>query len=329
MMRLKSSLKSMLSGALTVALTIFGASTQADAGQGGISVGTGGVTGVYYPAGSSICKLVNDARAEHALRCFTESTAGSVYNIRTIRDGGLDLGIAQSDWVYHAYHGTSKFKQDGPFENLRVVLTLHSEPFTLVVRPGLGIKGFADLKGKRVNIGNPGSGQRGTMEVVMAAFGMTAADFSETTELDAAHMSHAFCDNQFDAMVYTVGHPAAAISEVASSCDAELVNVTGPQIDNLVSENPYYRHAVIPGGLYEGTSGDVASFGVQGILVTSADTPDYKVYTVAKQVLAHIDDFRRLHDSFAILKLENMIQSRLAPTHPGALKAFQEMELTK
>jgi len=128
-----------------------------------ITIGTGGVTGVYYPTGGAICRLVNKGRKEHGVRCSVESTGGSVYNINTIREGELEFGVAQSDWQYHAFNGSSKFEEAGPFENLRAVFSVHPEPFTVVARADSGITNFEDLKGKRVNIGNPGSGQRGTM----------------------------------------------------------------------------------------------------------------------------------------------------------------------
>ena len=129
-----------------------------------ITIGTGGVTGVYYPTGGAICRLVNKGRKDHGIRCSVESTGGSVYNINTIRAGELEFGVAQSDWQYHAYNGSSQFESDGPFEDLRAVFSVHPEPFTVVARADSGIKNFDDMKGKRVNIGNPGSGQRGTME---------------------------------------------------------------------------------------------------------------------------------------------------------------------
>ncbi len=162
---------------LTIFMFAFSPKT-ADAEQKFVSIGTGGVTGVYYPTGGAICRLVNKTRKTHGIRCSAESTGGSVYNINTIRAGELEFGVAQSDWQYHAYRGTSKFKSAGAFKKLRAMFSVHPEPFTLLVRGDSGIKNFEGLKGKRVNIGNPGSGQRATMEVVMEAFGMKKSDFS-------------------------------------------------------------------------------------------------------------------------------------------------------
>ncbi|MCB1910064.1 MAG: TAXI family TRAP transporter solute-binding subunit [Rhodocyclaceae bacterium] len=313
---------SMLAAALT------GASTLALAADTFITIGTGGVTGVYYPTGGAICRLVNKGRKEHGIRCSVESTGGSVYNLNTIRAGELDMGVAQSDWQYHAYHGTSQFEEQGPNKELRAVFSVHAEPFTVVARADAGIKNFDDLKGKRVNIGNPGSGQRGTMEVVMAAKGWTMDDFALASELKAAEQSKALCDNKIDAMVYTVGHPAGSIKEATTTCDTVLVNVEGPVIDKLVADNAYYRKAVIPGGMYQGNPDDTRTFGVGATFVSSTNTPAETVYQVVKSVFENFDDFLRLHPAFENLTKEQMVKDGLsAPLHDGAAKYYKEAGL--
>ena len=290
-----------------------------------ISIGTGGVTGVYYPTGGAICRLVNKGRKEHGVRCSAESTGGSVYNINTIREGELDFGVAQSDWQYHAYHGTSKFEERGAFEKLRAVFSVHAEPFTVVARKDSNIRKFDDLKGKRVNIGNPGSGQRGTMEVVMEAKGWSKSDFAVASELKASEQSQALCDNKIDAMIYTVGHPSGSIKEATASCDSVLVEVGGAVIDKLVQENDYYRAAVIPGGMYRGNDNDAKTFGVGATFVTSADVPEKVVYEVVRAVFENFGAFRKLHPAFANLNEAEMIKDGLsAPLHPGAKKYYQE-----
>ena len=292
-----------------------------------ISIGTGGVTGVYYPTGGAICRLVNRDRKEHGIRCAVESTGGSVYNINTIKNGELEFGVAQSDWQFHAFNGTSKFA-DNPFPEVRAMFSVHPEPFTLLVRGDSGIEGFEGLKGKRVNVGNPGSGQRATMEVVMDAFGITMDDFALATEYKGSEMAKQICDDNIDAMIYTIGHPAAAIKEATTTCDVKLVSVTGEAIDKLVADNPYYRVATIPGGMYAGTDGDTTTFGVGATFVTSADVSEDVAYVVAKAVLSNLDDFRGLHPAFANLDAAQMIKDGLsAPLHPGAEKAYKELGL--
>ncbi|WP_075995926.1 TAXI family TRAP transporter solute-binding subunit [Salaquimonas pukyongi] len=321
--------KLFLALSLCAAATL-GAGAAVAAEQQFISIGTGGVTGVYYPTGGAICRLVNKNRKEHGIRCSVESTGGSVYNINTIRAGELEFGVAQSDWQHHAYHGTSKFEEKGAFEKLRAVFSVHPEPFTVVARADSGIKNFEDLKGKRVNIGNPGSGQRGTMDVVLEALGWTTGDFAAASELKAAEQSQALCDNNIDAMIYTVGHPSGSIQEATTACDSVLVNVTGEAIDKLIADNAYYRTATIPGGMYRGNDEDTTTFGVGATFVTSADVPEEVVYEVVKAVFENFDAFKKLHPAFANLKPEEMAQDGLsAPLHPGAEKYFKEAGILK
>ncbi len=311
--------------AASVAAVSLGMAAGPAAAEDFITIGTGGVTGVYYPTGGAICRLVNKGRKEHGVRCSVESTGGSVYNLNTIRAGELDMGIAQSDWQYYSFNGTSKFSDKGPFKDLRAVFSIHPEPFTVVARKEAGIKNFQDLKDKRVNVGNPGSGQRGTMEVVMEALGWSMTDFKLASELKSAEQAAALCDNKIDVMVFTVGHPSGSIKEATTSCDSVLVNVTGPAIDKLVGDNDYYRHATIPGGMYRGNEEDVKTFGVGATLVTSARVPEKVVYNVVKAVFENFAQFKKLHPAFANLKEKEMIKDGLsAPLHPGAIKYYKE-----
>jgi TRAP transporter TAXI family solute receptor len=289
-----------------------------------ITIGTGGQTGVYYVVGQSICRLLNRGTAEHSLKCTAPSTGGSVANINAIKAGDMDMGVAQSDAQFNAYNGKGDFEGDA-FENLRSVFSVHPEPFTVVARADSGIETFADLKGKRVNIGNPGSGQYATMQVVMDALGWTNADFALASELRPAEQSAALGDNKVDAIIYTVGHPNGSIQEATSTVEAKLIPVTGPEIDKLVADNPYYAVATIPGGMYAGTDEDVQTFGVKATFVTSADVDDETVYQVVKAVFDNFDRFKGLHPAFANLKEEDMISQGLsAPLHPGAEKYYQE-----
>lgn len=290
-----------------------------------ITIGTGSVTGVYYPTGGAICRMVNKGRKEHGIRCSVESTGGSVYNINTIRAGELEFGVAQSDWQYHAFHGTSKFEDQGPFEGLRAVFSVHAEPFTVVARADSGIKTFADLKGKRVNLGNPGSGARGTFEVVMDALGWSVDDFALAAELKPAEQSAALCDNQVDAIVFTVGHPSGTIEEATTSCDSVLVPVTGPEIDKLIEENSFYRSATVPGGMYRGSDEDVTTFGVGATFVSSDKVSEDAVYVLVKSVFEDFDRFKGMHKAFGTLEPAQMATAGLsAPLHAGAAKYYKE-----
>jgi uncharacterized protein len=295
-----------------------------------VTIGTGGITGVYYPTGGAICRLVSRDRERHGIRCSVESTGGSVYNVDTMRSGELDMAIVQSDLQYKAFKGEGgeEFEDPGPFDGLRAVFSLHAEPFTVVARADAGIATFDDLKGKRVNVGNPGSGQRSTMEMLMAAKGWTMSDFALVSELKSAEQAQALCDDEIDAMVFTVGHPSGSIQEATTSCAARLIPVTGPEVDKLLAQNPYDVKSVIPGGMYPGNDQDIETFGVKATLVTRADVPEDVVYEVTKAVFEHLDEFKKLHPAFATLQKQEMVTEALsAPLHPGAAKYYKEAGL--
>ena len=290
-----------------------------------VTIGTGGVTGVYYAAGGAICRLMNKDRAKTGIRCSVESTGGSVYNINTIRGGELDFGVTQSDWQYHAVKGDKVFAKDGAFGDLRAVFSLHPEPFTVVARKEANITKFEDFKGKRFNVGNPGSGTRASLEELLGAIGMKMSDFSLASELKADEHGAALCDNKIDGFFYGVGHPSANIQDPTTTCAAKLVSLTGPGIDKLVKSAPYYAYAEIPGGLYANNPQPTRTYGVLATLVTSAKVPDAVVYELVKSVFENFDDFKKLHPAFAHLDPKAMIKDGLsAPLHPGALKYYKE-----
>ncbi|MCG6888017.1 MAG: TAXI family TRAP transporter solute-binding subunit [Gammaproteobacteria bacterium] len=298
--------------------------SSAFAAQQFVSIGTGGVTGVYYPTGGAICRLVNKDRKEHGIRCSAESTGGSIYNINTIRSGELEFGVAQSDWQYHAYNGTSSFAEAGPYSKLRAVFSVHPEPVTIIASDGSGIKNISDVKGKRMNIGNAGSGTRGTWEVIEEAMGWKRSDLKLAAEMKSAETGQAVCDGKIDAYFWLVGHPSALTQESLATCDAHLVNATGPAIDKLVKDNSFYRYAVIPAGMYNNKE-DIKTFGVAATFVSSSDVSEKVVYTIVKAVFENFDDFKKLHPAFANLTEKEMITDAIsAPLHDGAVKYYKE-----
>jgi len=315
----------LLSVLVSLSVMIITLATRADDSQFAI-VGTGGVTGVYYPTGGSICRMVNRMRSVHGIRCAVESTKGSIYNLTKVRERDLDLAVVQSDWHYHAVNGSGQFSELGPDEKLRSIFSLHAEPFTVVARKDSGIKSFGDLKGKRVNIGNIGSGQRATMEVLMARMAWDKAVFEQTFELKSADQAKGLCEGTFDAMIFVVGHPSGSIKDATTDCASTLVEVGGPVINKLIAEHDYYRTAIIPGGMYRGNDKDIATFGVGATFVTSADIADSVIYEVVKAVFENFEAFKALHPAFEHLEKAQMLQHGLAaPLHSGALKYYKEV----
>ncbi|MEQ9695622.1 TAXI family TRAP transporter solute-binding subunit [Shimia sp. SDUM112013] len=301
------------------------AGVSASAEQTFVTIGTGGVTGVYYPTGGAICRLVNKGRKEHGIRCSVESTGGSVYNTRTIRQGELDFGIVQSDVQAAAVSGTGKFADDGAYPGLRALFSVHPEPMHLMARADAGIATTADLKGKRVNIANPGSGTRVLAETLMKYEGMTADDFSLAAELKSSEQAAALCDGKIDATIWAAGLPNGSSQEATSSCEVKIIPLAGAGIDKLLADNSAYAAATIPGGMYPNNPDDIPSWGPKATFVTSADTPDEVVYAVVSAVFENFDAFKKLHPAFGRLQESEMIVDGLtAEIHPGAMKYYQE-----
>lgn len=290
-----------------------------------ITIGTGGVTGVYYPTGGAICRLVNKDRKSHGIRCSVESTGGSVYNTRTIRQGELDFGVVQSDVQAAALAGTGKFADDGAYKDLRALFSVHPEPMHLMARADSGINSVADLKGKKVNIANPGSGTRVLAETLMKYSGLKPSDFALAAELKSSEQAAALCDGKLDASIWAAGLPNGSSQEATSTCAIKLIPLSGSAINKLLADNAAYAAATIPGGMYPGNDSDIPSWGPKATFVTSAQTPDEVVYAVVKGVFDNFESFKKLHPAFSRLQEREMIKDGLsAPLHPGAVKYYKE-----
>jgi len=290
-----------------------------------VTIGTGGQTGVYYTAGQSVCRLLNRAEAVPPIKCNAPSTAGSVTNIVSLRNGEYEFGFIQSDHQHKALQGLPPFDKDGAIDELRAVFSLQTEILTVVARADSGIQTFDDLKGKRVNIGVPGSGSRDTFDEVMKAKGWKNADFRLAGELKPAEMASALSDNNLDAITYVVGHPSGAIQEALTNVEARLIPVSGSGIDSFLQGADYYTAAEIPAGLYPGVDTAVPSIGGKAVLAATTKTDPEIVYQLVKSVFDNLERFKRLHPAFAGLEAQDMIRVGLtAPLHEGAERFYRE-----
>ncbi len=322
-------MKKLMQLALTGLAALTAAVPAALAVETGISIGTGRITSVYYPAGDAICRFVNASRQAHGIKCRVQSTGGSLDNLSSLRNGEIDLGLVQSDSQYYAHRGGERFKDQGPFKALRAVFSLYLEPLTIVARDDAGIKHFDDLKGKRVNIGDPGSGQHATMAVVMKAWGWTKDDFDAVSELASTEQTKPLCEGKLDAVTFMLGHPSGSVREATNACKSVLVEVSGPAVDKLVEAKVFYDHVTIPGGTYRGNPEDLRTFGVLATLVTSSEKPTETIYELVKAVFENFDDFKKTHPALANLDKKRMVKDGLStPLHPGAVKYCKEADLT-
>ena len=288
-----------------------------------ITIGTGGVTGTYYPTGGAICRLVNQYKKETKIRCSVESTGGSVYNVNTIKNGELDFGIVQSDVVYQASKGTGRYQGDA-VKKLKSVMAIYPELLTLVSRKDANINSLADVKGKRINLGNPGSGNEATALNLFKVSGIKKSDLAFAGALKASEMPDALRDNKIDGYFYMVGHPTANIKDASNSVDVKIVPVEGNNVDKLIKENPYFAKADVPGGIYKGNPGGTPTFGVKAVLVTSDDVSEKAVYTVVKAILENFEKFKKLHPAYANITKKSLLDGLSAPLHEGAKKYFKE-----
>lgn len=315
--------KKTLTWIFATALAGAGLSGTAQAQERFITIGTGGQTGVYYVAGQSICRFVN--RNAKNIRCNAPASGGGVANVNGLRSGEFNFGIMQSDHQYKAMEGLAPFERQGEMEELRAVFSLQSEVFTVLARRDARINSLDDLKGRRVNIGNPGSGQRDTFEEIMRVKGWDKSAFALAAELKPAEQASALGDNNIDAMSYFVGHPNGAIQEATTTVDAVFVPITGPEIDELLAEKTYYTKAEIPGGMYKGNEQPTPSIGGKAVLSTTTKVDAEVVYQLVKAVFENIERFQRLHPAFKELKPEEMVQAGLtAPLHEGAERYYKE-----
>ncbi|PID48299.1 MAG: C4-dicarboxylate ABC transporter substrate-binding protein [Proteobacteria bacterium] len=293
-----------------------------------ITIGTGGVTGTYYPTGGAVCRFVNKMKKQTGIRCSVESTGGSVYNINTIRAGELDFGLAQSDVIHYALNGERKFKGK-PYKGLKSAIAIYPELLTLTVNKKSGIKSLKDIKGKRINIDVPGSGTRATTKLVLETIGIGFEDLGLKSELRTTESPNLVKDNKIDGYFSVFGHPTANIKDTANSVEADIVPIDGEKVNELIKKYPYYAKGVISGTFYKGITHDTPSIGVKAVLVTDEKVSEKAVYTVVKAIMDNFEDFKKLHPAYKTITKESMLEGLTAPLHKGAAKYFKEAGLLK
>lgn len=294
-----------------------------------VTIGTGSVTGIYYPTGGAIARMINKKARLYRIKATVESTGGSVYNVNAVLRGDLDFGTVQSDRQYQAFHGLAEWADRGPQTDLRSVFSIHPESITLVASKGSGIRTVEDLKGKRVNLGNIGSGHLQNARDVLEAAGLTEQDL-DAEYVRALEAPGLLQDGRIDAFFYTVGHPNSSIEEATyGRIRVRIVSIEGSAADHLLKSHVYYARSMIPTEFYPEAinEGDAASIGVKTTFVTSAQTPENVVYAITREVFENFEEFRQLHPAYKGLTRQNMLEGLSAPLHPGALRYYREAGL--
>ena len=320
---------------LAVAIVVFfffGAAGISSAEMRVVTIGTGSVTGLYYPTGDAIGKIVNKKTNEYNLSVDVNSTEGSVFNVNAIMAGDLEFGIVQSDRQYQAWNGTKDWADKGPQKKLRSICSFYPETLVLIAGDDTGIGTFMDLKGKHVNIGNPGSGQHGNATDALSS---CYSDWQKDIRFEVMQVDESakmLQEGRVDAFFYTVGHPNELIKEAASGKrKVHFVPVEGPCIDNLLKKWPYYAKAYIPVKFYPMARNkkNPNTFAVKATFCTIAAVPDDIVYAITKEIFDNLNKFKKLNPAYEVLTNENMLDALSAPIHPGALKYYKEAGLIK
>ncbi|WP_419774451.1 TAXI family TRAP transporter solute-binding subunit [Halarcobacter sp.] len=293
-----------------------------------VTIGTGSVTGTYYPTGGAICRLVNKYKKETRIRCSVESTGGSVYNINAISMGDLDFGIAQSDAVYHAINGKKSFKKN-PMKKLRSVMSIYPELLSLVVKTDSNINSIYDIKDKRINIGNLGSGNETTVSYLLNHLNIKKSDLGYVGKLKVGEAPDALREDKIDGYFYMVGHPTANIKDASSSSNIKLVPISGKEIDKFIEKNPFYVKGEIPAAIYSGVPSATPTFGSKAVLITSSDVSNKAVYTLVKAILENFEKFKNLHPVYKYITKESLLEGLSAPLHDGAVKYYKENNFIK
>lgn len=297
-----------------------------------VTIGTGGVTGIYYPTGVAICRMINKKFDEYNIKATVESTSGSVFNVNAVLNGDLVFGVVQSDRQYQAYNGLAEWSKYGKQTGLRSLFSVHPESITLIASEKSGIREIKDLKGKRVNLGNPGSGYLQNSRDVLKAIGLTEGDDLSTEYVKAVEAPGLLQDERIDAFFYTVGHPNSNIKEATSGrIKVFIVPIRGPGIDKMLKKYSYYAESTIAHSFYPYAlnTEDVATIGVKATFVTSKNVDDDIVYAITKEVFENFEDFKSLHPAYEVLTKKGMLKGLSTPIHKGALKYYREAGLDK
>jgi len=293
-------------------------------------LGTGSVRGVYFPIGGVICRLLNRHKSLHRIRCSLESTGGSIYNLRELREGNFDLVVAQSDWQYHAYNGSSTFKEDGANKDLRAVFALEPDPLALIVQQDSEIQNFDDLENRSVSFGYARSLQHRIINDLLAAKGWDDNNFKVVRRMSDTKQIGELCGSRVEAILLLGSSLDDYLKRVPEDCKLRFVPLDGPEISGIIEEKPYYRTGEILKGRYLDTKKDVKSFGLGATFVALESTSPKAIYHVVKEIVENFKDFQSLHPSLKSLSKKELPYAGIsAPLHPGAIRYYREARLLK
>ena len=318
-------MKRIISILLTIAMLVSFAACSAGGGaaSANMTMGTGGTSGTYYGYGGVLGQYIKN----HAnINVTVVSTDGSKANIQGINAGNYQLGTVQSDVMTYAWEGTRSFEEEGKIDSFRVVAGLYAEAVQLITMDP-SIKSVADLKGKAVSIGAPGSGVYFNAVDVLTAAGLTENDIKAQYQ-SFADSADSLKDGKIDAAFIVAGPPTPAITELCTTNDAYLVPIDGAVAEKLMADCPFYTTHTIPAGTYAKQTADVTTVTVKATLIVNASASEEDVYNLTKAIFENADAIKAENGKGAELSIENATGGMAVPFHAGAAKYFAEKGVT-
>ena len=290
-----------------------------------IAIGTSTKSGVYYPVAREICNLLNSGRETHLVRCLATESGGSIYNIPAIATGELDVALTRAGLAHKAFRGEEMFKAYGANSSLRLISILYSQPVSIIVKQESNIQKFNEVKGKRVNLGNLGSGKRGISELLLEVMNWSHSDFSEVYELNTSNMGKAFCSDKVDVLIEAIGMPSKFLDRMVNDCKGRFVDISDDVVELIRQKGPFYTPGIIPKKFYPTQEKDVRTFNVNVVLISSARVNDATIYELTKAIFGDVKKLKKIHQVFSNMMPRSMVdQAPSIPYHDGALRYFKE-----
>lgn len=306
--------------ALVVCFSLFAGVAQA---KTFVSIATGGTGGTYYPIGGGIADVVS--RYAKDVQATAETGNASVANLNLIGTHSIEFALVQNDTAWWAAKGEIMFEKAYP--NVRAVATLYPETNHLITMRKANIKTIHDLKGKRISVGAPGSGTEADMRCLLEIAGLDYPDMKKVDFLDFNNTVDRMKDGQLDAGFVVAGWPVAAIMDLATTHDVDLVSFDDEFLAKLQKKYPFFVKDVVPAGTYRGIDHDVAAPAVMAMIVVDADVPEEVVYQFTKAMWDHIDEIQRTHAKAQLITLETAFDGLPVPLHDGAARYYKEIGL--
>ena len=290
-------------------------------GETRLIMATGGVAGTYYPFGGVLSSVIN---ANTDLHVTVNASGASADNIQQIGAGDAHLALAQNDVMYYAFHGVSIWADSEPVTNLATLMSLYPETVQIVVDAGSGIYSVEDLAGRRVSVGDVGSGVNANATQVLAAHGLTMADINEFN-LGFGASADAMRDGGLDAFFVTSAAPNTAVMDLALARDLRILSISDDRAAALMADYPFYVRVTLTSSDYEWLPAPVHTLAVQATLITSTDMDEQMAYDIVRVLIENQPDILAGHARGADISAHNAVQSVSVPFHPGAQRFFEEI----